>query len=243
MAMVYGYGRHSTDKQGLTEGAQRDKVMSYIQHHLPEHTSGGWLYDSATSGKRPLFERDTGRELWALVQPGDHIVWAKLDRAFRSVVDGAGTLAMLAAKGVYVHSLDLGLDTSTAVGRCVCTVMLAFAELEREYASERTREALHHKKKKGLPYNAGVPIGWKKVGSGSAGRFVPDQDERDQAYQIVGLRAVNMSYDSIVAFLRNSRRPNGRQWNRNTVRWAEMAAQSDFPKVLTAELELSSSVP
>jgi hypothetical protein len=119
--------------------------------------------------------------------------------------------------------------------------MLAFAELEREYASERTKEALHHKKKRGLPYNAGVPIGWKKVGSGAAGRFVPDQDERDQAYQIVGLRAVNMSYDSIVAFLRNSRRTNGRQWNRNTVRWAEMAAQSDFPKVLTAELELSSS--
>lgn len=241
MPTVFGYGRHSTDKQGLTEDAQKLKVESYISANLAEHTYGGWLYDSAISGKKPLFERPRGRDLLALAQPGDHLVWAKLDRAFRSVVDGASTLAMLAHKGVYVHSLDLGLDTSTAVGRCVCTVMLAFAELEREYASERTQEALSAKKRAGLPYGGGVPIGWKKIGSGKTGRFVPDPVERDQATAIAELRANGSSHEQIVMGLRGLRRPCGREWHRESVRRAILAASLRFPKAVT-ESELQSLV-
>jgi len=239
MPVIFGYGRHSTDKQGLTEEAQRSKVESYITANHPDMPYGGWLYDAATSGKKPLLERPEGRKLHGLAQPGDHIVWAKLDRAFRSVVDGASTLAMLAHKGVYVHSLDLGLDTSTPVGRCVCTVMLAFAELEREYASERTHEALGAKRKAGLPIGPGVPIGWKKIGSGKSGRFAPDQVERDQALAIAALRAAGQSHEKIVTGMRTCRRPNGREWNRETVRRAILAAGLGFPKAVT-ESELQS---
>lgn len=241
MATVFGYGRHSTDKQGLTEEAQRVKVESYVRSNLPHLTYGGWMYDSAVSGKKPLFERPEGRNLLVLAQPGDHLVWAKLDRAFRSVVDGASTLAMLAHKGVYVHSLDLGLDTSTAVGRCVCTVMLAFAELEREYASERTQEALSAKKRAGLPYGGGVPIGWKKIGKGKDGRFVPDPVEREQAIAIAGMRAEGSSQEEIVTSLRGLRRPCGRQWHRESVRRAILAAGLQFPKAVT-ESELRALV-
>lgn len=233
MPRVFGYGRHSTDKQGLTEEAQRSKVESYIQSSLQELEYFGWVYDSAVSGKKPLFERPEGRNLLTLAQPGDHLVWAKLDRAFRSVVDGASTLAMLAHKGVYVHSLDLGLDTSTAVGRCVCTVMLAFAELEREYASERTREALSAKHRAGLPCGRGTPIGWKKIGSGKNSRFVPDPVERDQALVIARMRAGGASHEDLVAALRPTRRPNGRQWHKESVRKALLAVSLQFPKAVT----------
>lgn len=233
MGTAYGYGRHSTDKQGLTEEAQRVKVESYIKANLPHLEYGGWLYDPATSGKSPLFERPFGRNLLTLAQPGDHLIWAKLDRAFRSVVDGASTLAMLAHKGVYVHSLDLGLDTSTAVGRCVCTVMLAFAELEREYASERTKEALGAKKRMGLPHGGSAPIGWKKVGVGKASRYVPDQVERDQAITLAGMHASGMSHDRIVMAMRGTRRSNGLEWHKNAVRKAILAASLQFPKAVT----------
>ena len=233
MGAVYGYGRHSTGKQGLTEEAQRSKVEGYIQSSLQHLRYGGWLYDSAVSGRKPLFERPEGRNLMALAQPGDHLVWAKLDRAFRSVVDGASTLAMLAHKGVFVHSLDLGLDTSTAVGRCVCTVMLAFAELEREYASERTQEALSAKRRAGLPAGTGVPTGWKKVGKGKDARFVPDPLEREQVAVIVALRGSGFSHDGIVMRMRGTRRPNGREWHRESVRRAIQAAALGFPKAVT----------
>lgn len=233
MATVFGYGRHSTDKQSLTEEAQRTRVESYVTSALPHLVYGGWFYDPAVSGKKPLFERPEGRNLLALAQPGDHLVWAKLDRAFRSVVDGASTLAMLAHKGVFVHSLDLGLDTSTAVGRCVCTVMLAFAELEREYASERTQEALSAKRRAGLPAGTGVPTGWKKVGKGRDARFVPDQSERDQVATIVALRSAGESHEGIVMRMRGTRRPNGREWHRAAVRRAIQAAALGFPKAVT----------
>jgi putative DNA-invertase from lambdoid prophage Rac len=228
MAIVYGYGRHSTDKQGLTEEAQRSKVEPYIRQHLPDLEYGGWLYDSAISGAKPLFERPAGKEVNARLQAGDHLVWARLDRAFRSVVDGASTLAELGSRGVFVHSLDLGLDTSTAVGRCVCTVMLAFAELEREYARSRTREALRTKRAAGLPYGRHTPIGWRRQGKGPNGVFVPDELEREQARRIQALRDEGLSFDAIAGRMRTARRPSGTAWNRNTVRTAIQAVSCRF---------------
>lgn len=232
MGAAYGYGRHSTDKQGLTEEAQRSKVESYVRQHLSEQAYGGWLYDTAVSGTKPLFERPIGRQVNGLLQAGDHIVWARLDRAFRSVIDGASTMAELGRRGVFVHSLDLGLDTSTAVGRCVCTVMLAFAELEREYTGARTRDALRSKREAGLPYGRFTPIGWSRIGRRHTGRFVPDAAEREQALLIAELRTQGLSYDAIVNRLRRQPRPNGRSWNRNTVRLAIRALAAGFPSAL-----------
>jgi DNA invertase Pin-like site-specific DNA recombinase len=232
MATVYGYGRHSTNKQGLTEDAQRFKVEGHIQAHLSEHTYGGWLYDRAVSGKKPLCEREEGRKLWVLLQPGDHVVWAKLDRAFRSVIDGASTMQLLTAKGVFIHSLDLGLDTSTAIGRCISTVLLAFAELEREYASQRTKDGLGAKRQKGRPYTRVPPIGWKKVGKKRDSLWLPDPDERIQVQRIVDMREGGASLEQIVlAFKRvNLRRPGGFFWNVNSVTRAIAAAANGFPK-------------
>jgi putative DNA-invertase from lambdoid prophage Rac len=228
MAKVYGYGRHSTDKQGLTEGAQRETVETYIRQHLAGVEYGGWLYDSAVSGAEPLFSREQGGRLGTLLEPGDHVVWAKLDRAFRSVVDGAATLAGLGKRGIFVHSLDLGLDTSTAVGRCICTVMLAFAELEREYASARTRDALRQKRAAGLPYGRHTPIGYRRVGRGRTGKFVPDPDERAQVAEICRLRTAGLSYEAIVWRVAKLHRPNGHHWNRNSVRMAVRAAAAGY---------------
>lgn len=232
MATVYGYGRHSTNKQGLTEDAQRSKVEAHITAHLSEHDYGGWLYDRAVSGKKPLCEREEGRKLWVLLQPGDHVVWAKLDRAFRSVVDGASTMQLLTAKGVFIHSLDLGLDTSTAIGRCISTVLLAFAELEREYASQRTKDGLGAKRQRGKPYTRAAPIGWKKIGTKGDSYWLPDHEEREQVQRIVDMRAGEASLEEIVlAFHRvNLRRPDGHFWNVNSVTRALVAAEHGFPK-------------
>ena len=231
MTNVYGYGRHSTDKQGLTEEAQRTKVEDYICRQLPDITSGGWLYDSSTSGSRPLFERPSGQQVEKLLQAGDHIVWARLDRAFRSVIDGATTMAELGRRGVFVHSLDLGLDTSTAVGRCVCTVMLAFAELEREYACARTRDALRVKREAGLPYGRHTPIGWSRSGKRQNARFVPDHREREQVDLIAQLRAGGLSLEAIAKRMSAVRRPCGSAWNRNTIQKAISAHDRGYPKL------------
>jgi DNA invertase Pin-like site-specific DNA recombinase len=231
---VYGYGRHSTDKQGLTEQAQKQKVEAYINLHLPDEQYAGWMYDTAVSGGKPLFERPKGRELWALVQPGDHIVVAKLDRAFRRTIDGLRSLEMLEAKQVFIQSADRQIDTSTGIGRAAVTITLAFAQLDRDQASERTREAMAVKRQAGLPTSGAAPVGWRKVGTGKHSRFEPCTDERDQVLMIIGLRAGGWSFDDLVERLRADkvRRPNGYRWNRNSARAAVAAAEAGFPKTL-----------
>jgi DNA invertase Pin-like site-specific DNA recombinase len=232
MPIVYAYGRASTGRQTITEDAQRSVCEEYIKRALvPEgYTYGGWLYDSATSGTKPMFERDEGRKVWALVQPGDKIVWAKLDRAFRSVIDAAQTMQLLNRKEVSFNSLDLGLDTGSPIGRCVFTILTAFAELEVEFVRQRTREALRAKKSAGLPYGRCTPIGWRRIGKRTTAHFLPDLVERAQAEQITCLRAAGLSLDEVVQKMATAPRPRGPKWNRNTVRIALRAHAAGFPK-------------
>lgn len=240
---VFGYGRHSTSGQGLSEAAQRSSVDAYATAYLGGNGVHQWLYDTAVSGSKPIFERPEGLKLWALVQPGDHIVIAKLDRAFRKTLDGLRVLEMLDAKGVYFHCVQQKVDTYSPAGRAILTVLLAFAQLEREQTAERTKEALAVKRAAGLPSGPAVPIGWKKVGSGKTGRFVPDLVERDQVRQLVDLRSKNYSYDTIVEQMRGTPRPNGLEWNRNSVAKAIKAAVRQFPKAVTAAQQPASAGP
>ena len=230
MSCVWGYGRHSTDKQGLTEEAQRSKVESYIRLHLPDVPYGGWLYDTAVSRGTPMFERPKGRELWALVQPGDHVVVAKLDRAFGKTADGLRSLEMLASKNVSFQSADRQVDTGTAIGRACLTVVMAFAQLDREQTAERTRDALAVKRQAGQPYGSNVPYGWRKVGVKKDSRFLPCDKEREQCLMIQRLRDSGQSWDDITLAMGKHIRPRGKPWNRNTVRAAYQAASLNFPK-------------
>ena len=47
----------------------------------------GIFEDKAVSGKTKLFDRAGGLQLYAALQPGDMVVWSKLDRAFRNTLD------------------------------------------------------------------------------------------------------------------------------------------------------------
>lgn len=232
MPTVYCYGRASTSKQTLTESHQRSVCEEYVKRVLlPEgYTYGGWLYDNATSGSKPMFERDEGRKLWVLVQPGDKIVWAKLDRAFRSVVDAAQTMSLLTKKEVSFNSLDIGLDTSTAIGRCVFTILTAFAELELEFIRQRTRDGLQAKLKSGKPHGKHAPVGWKKIGKGRMSYYLPDEDERAQVDMMLGLRRQGWSLERLTLHMRPHRRPNGYRWNINSITRALKAGEARYPK-------------
>jgi putative DNA-invertase from lambdoid prophage Rac len=177
-----------------------------------------------------MFEREDGRKLWALVQPGDKIVWSKLDRAFRSVVDGSRTMELLKQKGVSFHSLDLGLDTGTPIGRCICTILMSFAELELEFVRQRTRDALRSKKAAGLPYGRCTPAGWRRIGKRRTAHFLPDMAERAQVEHMAALRAKGMSLDEIAYVMRGTPRPRGRDWDRKTVTAALRAKDAGYPK-------------
>lgn len=236
MPIVYAYGRASTGRQTITEGSQRSACEEYIKRALvPEgYTYGGWLYDSATSGTKPMFEREEGRKLWALVQPGDKIVWAKLDRAFRSVIDAAQTMQLLTQKDVSFNSLDLGLDTGSPIGRCVFTILTAFAELEVEFIRQRTRDSLRAKRKAGKPHGRHAPVGWKKCGKGRDSYYIPDHEERKTVEEMAARRKAGWSLERLTLAYYNVRRPNGYKWNINSISRALKAQAARFAKEFPA---------
>src|SRR5262249_44120528 len=145
-----GYVRVSTDKQadhGVSLEAQEAKIraMATVQGaEIAELIVDGG--ESAKNLKRPGMER-----VLALVDNRqiDAVIVAKLDRLTRSVKDLCALLELFEKRGVALVSVAESLDTSSAAGRLVITIMAAVSQWEREAIGERTRDAMRHKKSNG----------------------------------------------------------------------------------------------
>jgi len=73
----------------------------------------------------------------------DAVIVAKLDRLTRSVKDLCGLLELFEKRKVSLISVAESLDTGSAAGRLVITIMGAVSQWEREAIGERTRDALN----------------------------------------------------------------------------------------------------
>lgn len=99
---------------------------------------------SATSRFRPVYNRVVRR-----LEPGDKLVVWDLDRAYRSVIDALTEVEKLRSRGVEFQIANLSIDTSTAAGMFVFTMMSALAEFERRTLSQRTKEGLAAARRRG----------------------------------------------------------------------------------------------
>lgn len=231
MPKAYGYCRASTAGQQYTFEAQRKAITAHYDSRLKDegYEWGGFFEDKATSGAKPLTEREQGLKLWVTVQPGDIVIWSKLDRASRCLFDTASILNMFKTKGVGLVSLDIALDTSTALGTFVIHLLGAVAELEREWIRQRTKEALAIRQEKGLPHGGRPPAGWMRRTDGT---WDHDKTERKLIEWIVQTHDVRgWSYDRIVAFLKrmNVRRANGDRYHQPWIHYALKARAAGYP--------------
>jgi DNA invertase Pin-like site-specific DNA recombinase len=80
----------------------------------------------------------------------DVLLAAKLDRVSRSVLDFAALMARADRRGWRIVVLDVNVDTTTATGELMATVVAAFAQYERRLVGQRTRDALAAKKATGV---------------------------------------------------------------------------------------------
>ena len=190
---VLGYCRASTRKQVDSPDVQRGKIQDYAAFHKLGVVS--CFIDPAKSGKVPWEEREGGRALFAQLRPGDHVIIAKLDRAFRRLSDCVVILERFERMGVKLHIVNLlggAIDLSSPMGRFMIHILAAFAELERSFISERTRDGLAAKKRKKTQYchYPGYGFRWEKsVVDGRRVRVkVPDDEERGVMRSIVALR-------------------------------------------------------
>lgn len=173
---VYGYCRVSTAAQatnGLSLDPQQQQITGYAMMN-------GWsvaefFSEAGVSGPVPLADRPEGQRLLVALQPGDVIITAKLDRAFRSAADALGTLEQLKDDKVGLNMIDLGGDvTGNGISELVFTILSAVAENERDRIPERVRGAKRHRISQRL-YNCGKrPFGFDVVEA----RLVPNANEQ-----------------------------------------------------------------
>ncbi len=187
--MIYGYIRVSDESQaasGLGLAAQTAAIRDYCRRRLKGHKLAVIHKDAAISASRhPLGQRPEGRELVRAAKKDDHIVIAKVDRAFRNLADFAATMDRWQKAGVAVHLLDLGVDTSTSVGRLIAGVMAAVAEWESRRIGERIKDAKAIARGLGRSTNGRARLGFAL---GRGGQLKADQRERDAMRLIVRLR-------------------------------------------------------
>ena len=139
--MIYGYARVSSTTQSLD--AQVAQLTVYgCQKIVQEKLSG-----------RSLRNRAQFTALLDRVTTGDTVVVTKLDRFARSTQDALNTMATLTERGVSLVVLNMGgdvVDTSTAIGKLLITMLAGIAEFEADLIKERQIEGIAAAKARGV---------------------------------------------------------------------------------------------
>ncbi|MDY6826525.1 MAG: recombinase family protein [Bacillota bacterium] len=135
--MKFDYARVSTRDQNLE--AQLDALApAGCDKIITEKASGNG------SKERPELDR-----LVENLREGDVLVVYKLDRLGRSTFKLLGLTEELQQRGVEFISLRDYIDTSSAIGKAMFSMLAVLAEMERELIVERTQAGLQAARKRG----------------------------------------------------------------------------------------------
>ena len=214
------YVRVSTIEQaqhGVSLDAQVERLQSYCAA-MGLNVVAVIREEGVSAGKQ-LARRPGGKEVLALLKSrqASHVVALKLDRLFRSTEDALRMTTEWDANGVALHLVDMGgtnINTQSAMGKIMMTLLAAFAEFERTLIAERTSAALSHKKQHKQVYNH-LPYGFRREGK----NLVPDETEQKVLKRIFEWRAENKSLYEIADELNDLGVPSkkGGKWHAATI--------------------------
>jgi len=172
------YARVSTKNNGQNPETQLVALRGYVQNRGWEITAE--CVDHGISGSK-----DSRPQLDRLMKDArarklDVVIVARFDRFARSTRHLILALEEFQSLGVDFISLNESIDTSTAMGKMVFTVLGAVAELERNIIRERVTAGLRRAKKEGKTLGRPrVIVDREKVrqlhGHGSSVRIIANQ--------------------------------------------------------------------
>jgi len=147
----------------------------------------------------------------------DVIVFWKLDRFCRSLVDLVNIERTLRQCGVQLCSVTEFIDTTTSVGRFNYRNLASVAELERELIGERARLGLYALAREGRWPNSHPPFGYIKDHDG---RLAVNEDEAKIVRRIFRVYVAEKSMPQVAFELNKERVParKGGLWNAQAVR-------------------------
>ena len=154
---------HQADVEDGSLDTQEARIKGYIDYENIKSETKWEIVDvyreegkSAKNLNRPEFQR-----MMSAIENGeiDTIIIWKIDRLTRSLKDFSNLWEMFQEKGIQLISLNEKFDTSTAIGRAMLSIILVFAQLEREQTSERTSATMQYRAEQGL-WNGGHILGY-----------------------------------------------------------------------------------
>ena len=206
-------------EQGVSLEAQEERLRAYCQ--MQGLDVEAVLIEEGVSATKPLHARPMGSKLVEMVKSGtvQHVVALKLDRLFRSSVDALSVTSEWDQNGIALHLVDMGgqsINTASAMGRMMLTMMAGFAQFERDLISERTTAALQHKKAHNRVYGP-VPFGKDRNGD----ELEANEEELSILEKIRLWRGQGLSYWKIAAKLNayGIKGKGGGKWYAASVRY------------------------
>lgn len=127
--MIIGYARVSTKDQNL------DRQLDMLRAQGCERIYQDKI--SGTKSSRPQFDK-----MLDAIRAGDKLVVESFSRLSRSTKDLLSLVEHLKDTGVELVSLKEQLDTTTAMGQAMLTMIISLSQLERDLIAERTKEGL-----------------------------------------------------------------------------------------------------
>ena len=173
-----GYVRVSTDMQandGLSLDAQRRAIADYCKVHGLKLTK---IYEDVESGGKA----DRPGLNTALAARADVFVVLKFDRLSRSIKHFCEVYESHFADGRReLVAIRESIRLDSALGRALVSILLVFAQMEREATGERTRESINYIRSNGYHFGK-VPYGSKAIPAPDNPRYrVLIDDEEEQA--------------------------------------------------------------
>lgn len=146
--LFYGYARVSTSFQSLKN--QRHEIFEYAHKNNILIDKIVEIEISSTKNKK---ERLIDETLSKLTR-GDVLIVTKLDRLGRSTVEVLQIIEDIKLKGIILHIIQDGLvidcNISNPINDMLLALLSGFAQMERNFISERTKSALAQRKSQGI---------------------------------------------------------------------------------------------
>ena len=130
--MIVGYARVSTKIQ------EREGNSLETQEQQLKAAGARIVFTESFTGA--TLNRPQLNELRKALEAGDTLMITKLDRLARSASQGIFFIDDLLSHGISVHVPNMGLMDNTPTGKLIRSILLAFAEFERDMIVERTQE-------------------------------------------------------------------------------------------------------
>lgn len=177
--IAIGYGRVSSIEQklsGISISLQQEKIR--LQAQLTDFQLDEIILDEGMSAKN--LNRFGIQKIISLVKAKkiQAVIIYKLDRLTRRVKDLGFLIELFNKYNVTLISVRDSLDTQSAAGRLVINILGSIGEWERDTISERTSEALQHKRSLQEKTGGNIPFGFSPDG------FIEKVSKEGKLYQV-----------------------------------------------------------